>query len=517
MNMKPLINVMLTGLALFIFGPARSQQGISEDMLNMMRKQGINVDGPAPPMDATKYVRSVVNVDCGTSKGELLHTEKYNNFSHSEAFVQSRDTDVKFYNKIGLHGKIYRVWLERDRFYDPATGKVDFHEMVPYLAAASTVSDYLLVNCNHLGAGGKDGWKLSVEESINRLAIILSALKKQFPKVRYIEATNEPDYSNEGFTPANYYDAYTIFYKAVNKVNTELKPAIPLLVGGPSTAQFTLPWMRGFLDAYVKDPSSDKHIDFISYHGYFTKPDSAYIMFKDNPALVKDQRALLSKELTARGLNADMPVFITEMGLYPGPSFDDYPTMKYDRLRQAAGMPSIFYWYMESNNTYPFNWVFRHQTEGRKDQLVSRDEKGQPFVHTEKLTPYGNAMLMMSKLKTERLAASTSTPITSGKGLYALAAKDNSGVSVMVWNYQGKQTEGYTFDMNVNNLPNALKNKNVTVKAYRIDQKTSNYQNGLENANLQLVEQTRKAVRNSYSASLTLEPNALYLLVLEPK
>jgi hypothetical protein len=515
MNMKTLINAMLTGLALFVFSPVRSQQGISEDMLNMMRKQGINIDGPVPPMDATKYINSVVNVDCATSKGELLHTEKYNNFSHSEAFVQSRSTDVAFYNKIGLHGKIYRVWLENDRFYDPATGKVDFHEMPPYLADASAVSDYLLVNCGHLGM--KNDWKLSEQKSVERLAIILSELKKQFPKVRYIEATNEPDYSNEGYTPANYYDTYKIFYKAVNKVNAGLKPAIPLLVGGPSTAQLTLPWMRGFLDSYVKDPSSDKHIDFISYHGYFTKPDSAYIMFRDNPMLVKDQRNELSKELTSRGLNADIPVFITEMGLYPGPSFDDYPTMKYDRLRQAAGMPSIFYWYMESKNTYPFNWVFRHQTEGRKDQLVSRDEKGQPFVHTEKLTPYGNAMLMMSKLKTERLAASTSIPVTNGKGLYALAAKDNSGVSVMVWNYQSKQTEGYRFEVNVNNLPNSLKNKNVKVNAYRIDQKTSNYQNGLENANLQLVEETSKAVKSSYSASLTLEPNALYLLVLEPK
>ena len=106
------------------------------------------------------------------------------------------------------------------------------------------------------------------------------------PKIKYIEATNEPDYANEGVTPENYYQYYKIYYKAVNKVNADLNPESPLLVGGPSISQFSLTWLKPFLDAYVEDPSPDKRIDFISFHGYYTKPESDYILFKDNPSLV---------------------------------------------------------------------------------------------------------------------------------------------------------------------------------------------------------------------------------------
>ncbi len=126
-------------------------------------------------------------------------------------------------------------------------------------------------------------------------------------------------------------------------------------------------------------------------------------------------------------------------------------------------------------------------------------------------------MLMMSKMKTERLVLSTSTDLTEGKGLYSLAAKDNTGVSVMIWNYQSTKTEGYQVALNLDNLPTLLGNKKISVKAYRIDQHTSNYQNGLENANLQIVEESVATVTDTFTSSINLDPNSLYLVVLEPK
>ena len=81
-------------------------------------------------------------------------------------------------------------------------------------------------------------------------------------------------------------------------------------------------------------------------------PENEYILFKDNPSLVKDQRTQLNSELASRGISTDIPVFITEMGIYPGPAFDDFVTMKNDHLRQAAGMASLFYWYLTRITSY---------------------------------------------------------------------------------------------------------------------------------------------------------------------
>jgi len=206
------------------------------------------------------------------------------------------------------------------------------------------------------------------------------------------------------------------------------------------------------------------------------------------------------------------------MGIYPGPAFDDYVTMKNDHLRQAAGMASLFYWYLTTaDNTYPFNWVMRHRMEGRKDQLVTRDEYGQPFVQTKKFTPYGNMMIMMSKMKDTRVSSTSNVEIEEGKGLYSLATEDESGISIMVWNFQSRNTEGYDATIKVDNLPAGMKKKKVNVKLYKIDAETSNYHANLENCNLQMVEEERVKLSDVYETSLHLEPNTLQLIVFELK
>lgn len=489
---------------------------ISDEVLQYLKKQGIDINAPVEPMTSTSVTDAVVNVDCAKKLGDFLHVERYNNFENSAEFVEQRGADVKYFNESGLHGNIYRVWFYGDGYYNEKTDVVDISAMSDYLSDASRISDYVLVNCSGLGV--VRGWEVSAAEKIERLTKILKKLKSNYPKIKYIEVTNEPDYANEGVTPDNYYDYYKIYYQAVNRVNSELKPEIPLLVGGPAVSQFSLLWLQPFLDAYVADASPDKRIDFISYHGYYTKPDSAYILFKDDPSLVKDQRKILNRELAIRNLSTDIPVFITEMGLYPGPAFDDFVSMKNDHLRQAAGMASLFYWYMTTNdNSYPFNWVTRHRKEGRKDQLVTRDEKQQPFIHTRKFTPYGNMMLMMSKMKKSRIYSKTSTTIIKGKGLYSLASFDASGVSVMAWNYQGKNSEGFNLELKVENLPASFNNKNVRVNLYRIDGNTSNYHVDLENCNLQLVDTQVVKQADYYNTSLHLEPNTLQLILLEPE
>ena len=103
-------------------------------------------------------------------------------------------------------------------------------------------------------------------------------------------------------------------------------------------------------------------MDFISYHGYFVWDETGRnrLFFKDNPSRVLGQREAIDKMLHERGLNESLPVFVSEMGIYPGPLADDYNSMDDDRVRQAVGMLSLFYWYGKSKYIYPFNWVIRH-------------------------------------------------------------------------------------------------------------------------------------------------------------
>ena len=91
--------------------------------------------------------------------------------------------------------------------------------------------------------------------------------------------------------------------------------------------------------------------------------------------LMKDSYRAIDKMLHERGLNESLPVFVSEMGIYPGPLADDYNSMDDDRVRQAVGMLSLFYWYGKSKYIYPFNWVIRHHLEGRKDMLFTADDR----------------------------------------------------------------------------------------------------------------------------------------------
>ena len=494
--------------------PDPEQGGPPEEIRKKIMAQGPMGDGEVPTAFATSFLDSKITVDVSKPRGELVRTERYNNLTDHHLFVEQRDSDVAFYNANRLHGKIYKLWIYDADFYHPKTATYDYSKYADYIADVSRLSDHLMFNMNGRGITGD--WGVSGEESKEILTKILTDLKTMYPAFRYIEVLNEPDYEKR-LTPVEYYGVYKVFYEAANAVNRALNPEFPLLVGGPSTAQFDLDWIRTFLDEYQKDSSRDKKLDFVSYHGYFTKPGKEYKFYKDDPSLVRDQRSVLEEEMGSRGISTDIPSFITEMGIYPGPLFDDYGNMKNDRLRQAAGVMSINYWYLNSKNSYPFNWVLRHQTEGRKDQLVSRDSTGADMIYTEKFTPYGNSLLMVSKLKKERLPVSSSTEIIGGKGLYSIASSDETGVAVMVWNYQGKNTEGYKAQLEVENLPKSLLKNGIRVKTGLIDPKNSNYQYDLEHSNLTMEESRIQPLEDGiFKTDISLEPNSLFLLVLEP-
>lgn len=468
-----------------------------------------------------------VSVDFGSRQGELLRTERFNNFGNVTAWPEQRERDVAFFNEQGLHGSVHRVWLSspnaraEDVFNqcDLVTNTCDLSAVDAYLAQASTLSDSVLVVLNPIDF--VEG-KRPLEDLAPMVELILRNVKAKYPKVKYVEVFNEPDFNYHGtyvrnggtpvIQPEELYRFYPPFYQAVNTVNAELAPAVPLVVGGPAFSGFTDRWMSAFLDGYAADPDAAKRLEFISWHGYghFTDDFLVFNQYKNDPSQVRTQRARLEAMLQTRGVSTDIPAFITETGIYPGPAFD-VPVGKTDYVRQAAGVASVHYWYASQPRTYPFHWAVRHRIEERKDQLVTRSPGG-PLLDT--FTPYGNAMLMQSKMKLNKVSA-VSDSLTLGKGVYAIASNDGSGATVMVWNYQGINPASFRATIDMSNLPPSLAGKPLRQTTFRIDQTTSNYWADPARANLQQVDEKVVTPGASYSQAIDLEPNALYLIVLE--
>ena len=464
-----------------------------------------------------------VTVDFNQSRGARLAVERVNNISRLQTFAGQRDADVAFYNEQGLHGEIYRVWVDSHTIRDPKDPQAgyDYSAIVDYLSDVSRLSDSLLVVMDtRVEVRDYDYTPEQIKPVVKR---ILTDLKVRFPQIKYIEAFNEPDHNMvTAVKPEDLYDYYRPYYEAVNEINQELKPLVPLEVGGPSLTTYKESWMNPFLDDYAADKSPDKRLDFISWHGYgkfteggpHTEGPRAYHFYKDDPSEVDNQRELLEAELRSRGIDDDIPGFITETGIYPGPSFDHQDDPHADYLIQAAGVPSLLYWYMEQDHIVPFNWVLRHKSEERKDQLITRVGEDNP-IPTGILSPYGNSMLMMSKLKEERVVADSST-LRNGRGVYAIASKDETGAAVMLWNYQSTDSQAHAVTVDMKNLPKNLQGQKVRQRVFRIDAQTSNYWANPETAELQQVSESVIEPASSYSVPVDLTANALQLITLEP-
>ncbi len=491
-----------------------------------------------PAADAPIQPASV-SVDFSAPQGELVRTERFNTWDNGDPVPELRADDVAFLNEQGLHGDMFRIGFGIDGLCESMstgagcvgqesvplcnveTNSCDFSSIADWLNDISAGTDSLVV---HLTPETDIEHKRSPADIKPMLKLTIRELKREFPKLKYIEAMNEPDWVFHGaqiyrrqqplLQPEEVYAYYVPFYQAVNEVNAELPEAERIKVGGSGFTGMTETWMTAFLDGYAADNNPGKRLDFISYHGYgeFSDDFKDYRPYKTDPSAVSTQRARLDQWLQERDIAAGIPVLLTETGIYPGPSFDEKDPSKNDYLRQAAGLASLHYWWAEQAEFYPFNWVVRHGSQGRKDQLMTRTPEG-PLADT--FSPYGNMLLMQSKMKDTKVKA-FSDSLKDGHGIYAVASMDESGASVMVWNYQHINKGRFKTTINLSSLPSTLSDGPVRLTQYRIDQSTSNYWADPKKANLQQVGELEVTPGKTYSDTVELEPNAIYLLLLEP-
>jgi len=478
--------------------------------------------GAAQSAMAKMKVRNArVLADFAAEQGPLLRTEQFNTWDNGDPAPHLRADDADFLNEIGLRSKMVRVGFSLDTLCNLETDSCDFGSIASWLDDISRTTESLVV---HLTPKAVIHERKPALDALPLLKLAITELKNRFPKIDYIEATNEPDWEYHGaqiyrrkkpiLEPRDVYPYYIPFYQAVAYVNETLALQRPIQIGGPALTGMNETWLTAFLDGYAADSNPDKRLDFISYHGYGQFSDSfkEYTPNKPDPSVLSTQRDRLNLWLSERDLPQDIPVFITETGIYPGPSYDEPDPSKNDYLRQAAGMASQHYWWAKQTAMYPFNWVVRHETQGRKDQLITHTEEG-PLRRT--LSPYGNMLVMQAKMKNNKVDA-VSDSLEDGRGVYALASKDQSGIAVMLWNYQHVKQEGFDTHLELVSIPTDLQQGEVRKRVYRIDSQTSNYWADPAMADLTLVSESREYFDDTFDLSFMLTPNSLYLLLLEP-
>jgi hypothetical protein len=465
-----------------------------------------------------------VKVDFGARDGDLLRTERFNTWDNGDPEPQLRAGDVEFLNEQGLRADLVRVGFGVDSSLCDVQAQMCDFTPVEWIDDVSDLTESLVVHLTPSGVFGSG----DPADTVPLLTLAIRELKERVPNVEYIEAFNEPEVfryyirKRFGLPPTlereQLYQWYVPFYEAVNAVNAELHPKDRIKVGGPTLSSFDHEgWIPAFLDGYAADPNPKKRLDFVSWHGYgyFDENDGfIYKFYKDNVTLVADQRARFEAMLKERHITKQIPAFITETGIYPGPAFDEPDPSKNDWLRQAAGLASLHYWWADQPRTIPFHWTVRHESEGRKDQLVTLRHGSEPSP-TDTFTPYGNMLLMQSKMKTTKVEAVSDT-LVEGRGVYAIASKDKTGASLMVWNYQGPNDESFETTISMSRLPSWLRHGPVRQTLYRIDQNTSNYWADPQNANLQQVDQKIVRPGKRYVEKVDLDPNAIYLIIMEP-
>ena len=461
-------------------------------------------DTASPPTAAVSG-ETIVRVSADKVLGRFDNPARYQNQSGPNSPLGPRDLDLV--EALDIH--VARVWALPRGYYDPESHRYDFDfaggdgtRTYRYLDQVAGYARELMVN---LGECAPD--ILTLDDPGECQQVLhdgLLAYKRRYPSIRYVELFNEPnktwqvpDGHWEGLTVNDYYRWYRIGYSIVDEINRELRPRIPLRIGGPAAASFDEPFLQGFLDRYARDPDPSKRLDFLSYHQY---------QHGANPVRVGTEKQTVRAWLADRGLDPDTPVFVTEYGVFPGES--KRRSLREDLLTQAAAMQTLAYYYVTSGMDAEMHWVFRHPSNSRKSMLVPGVDGG---VH-----PYFNLVRMQSMMKEWRVAATSDGLSPAGLGVNALATVDGGGAAVLTTNYQwftGHAAQQVSVRVD---LPAELGRRPLRVDRYLVDSATSSYAHDPASSTLQRVERRTVIAGAAVETTFRLEPNAMSLIVVAP-
>lgn len=460
-----------------------------------------------PPGQGPSALPATVAVNPSGQLGPLHNPARYHNQAdHTLALRPKQEQLVE-----ALHPRVTRAWINPRRYYDATNGSYTYdypsasaNTAYGYLDQVARYTDQMMVN---IGQCQDSLMTLSAPQTCRQvLKNGLTHYKRRYPKLRYVELFNEPDRNWEpepgdprALSVDEYYRWYQIGYAVVDEVNAELHPDVPLRIGGPVSYTFNRTYLERFIALYAADTDPAKRLDFIAYHQYRAR---------DNPAAVATEKATVRGWLTAHGLAPDIPVFVTEYGVFPGANSGT--TFETDLLTQAAAMATLGYYYATSGMDMVMHWVFDHPSNDRKSMF--------PDGTDGSVYPYYNLVAMQRMLKPTLVAAVSDALSPKGLGVHGLATADRTGIAVLVTNYQWT-TDGpaYRVTVSLENRPTEFAGRRVRVQRYLVDQTTSNYAHDRAHDGLQQVEQYVLDQAARQVRPFPLRPNAMSLLVLTPE
>jgi hypothetical protein len=313
--------------------------------------------------------------------------------------------------------------------------------------------------------------------------------KQRCPNLRYIEVLNEPTAKNQSNLGnlRHYYDFYRQAYEAINELNAELQPRLPLLVGGSSGFRTTE--AIHLIKDFARDPSPDKKLDFVSFHHYW---------LQKTPAEIAGWEAEIDLALAKASLPTDLPIFVTEIGY--AYQWKNDPEKN---LWQAVGMTAFQYFARQAQDLRLFPWVQYHSLE--QIAFVQFDPK-------MRMTPFGAAVKMQRMHKAKEVAAASSGLDSNGNGVGVLATQDDTGLVVQVWNLRPGGTSKQPVDISITGLPQHLRDRELQIRRYQIDTEHSNCL-AMPNTpgGLALADEHTRAVQTELRLSVDLEPMSLVL------
>ncbi len=462
---------------------------------------------PTPADEAA----STVVVNCASPKGRIMHIEQANGSSTtsplpgeaSRRWLQALET------------KVTRAWIQLVFVYN--NGRINYNYkysgsnvgVEDALAFYSTTTDSLLIALSgHRTSGSFVMPTGTAYQDFVRETILY--YKRKFPKIKYIQVSNEPDAGNE--TMATYYPVYQHYYRGLNQANQQLKQEKellqlhydPILLSNgafTSNVPSMLTYARTFFTSYASDPDPGKKLDFFSFHSYGES---------NRPLELLTARHRIDSAMRSHQLPV-IPVFLSEFGMVGGSSLPSGLTLAQTVTMQPAGQLTKAFYLYDGGVDRVLNWAIHHNTIEYKSELLD--------VQNGYASPYGNALVLSKKVSDmETRVQAVSKAIDSvGLGIHAMATKDkNKGVALLVWNYNWtRPVPEKDIQVLIKNIPKEpFKNRKIVATIYVIDSKNNNYYLNPAQNTLAITTEQVFDYKPYLKMPLKLERSAVVLILL---
>lgn len=462
---------------------------------------------PSPADEAA----SAVIVDCAKPQGKIMHIEEANGSSTtsplpgeaSRRWLQALET------------KVTRAWIQLVFVYN--NGRINYNYkysgsnvgVEDALAFYSTTTDSLLIALSgHRTSGSFVMPTGTAYQDFVRETILY--YKRKFPKIKYIQVSNEPDAGNE--TMATYYPVYQHYYRGLNQANQILRqenvllqlPYDPIFLSNgafTSNVPNMLTYARTFFTSYAADPDPGKKLDFFSFHSYGES---------NRPLELLTARRRIDSAMRSHQLPV-IPVFLSEFGMVGGSSLPSGLTLEQTVTMQPAGQLTKAFYLYEGGIDRVFNWAIHHSTIVYKSELLD--------IQNGYASPYGNALVLSKKLSDmeTRVQAVSKNIDSVGLGIHAMATKDNNkGVALLVWNYNWtRSVQEKDIQVMIKNIPKeCFANRKIHATIYVIDSKNNNYFINPSQNTLAVTTEQIYDYKSYVKIPLKLERSAVVLILL---